>query len=133
MKSPKHRKQAHGFTLVEHLVASICLAGASVGILSALRFVGDQSLTSQYRLIAMQNAASKIELARGQAFASGLTVGTTTSTLNNTGIPGPLTVTTTVTAVAGTPDLYTVRAVASWNGGAKAVTLDSIVRYGNVN
>jgi hypothetical protein len=62
-----------------------------------------------------------------------LVAGTTVQNLNNTGISGPLTVTTTIAAVGGTPDLYTVHVVSSWNGGTKAVTLDSIVRYGDVN
>jgi Tfp pilus assembly protein FimT len=127
------RRKLRAFTLIELLAASICLASASIGVLSALRFANDRSIAARYRLLASQRAASEIDLARGKALSSTLAAGTTVQTLNNTGIPGPLTVTTTIAAVTGSPDLYTVRAVSSWNGASQSVTFDSLVRFGNVN
>lgn len=115
------------------LIATICLAGSAIGILSALRFCNDRGLQARYRLIALQRAATEIEKAKGQALGSTLTAGTTNQNLSNTGVPGTLTVSRTVTAVGGTPDLYTVQVVSAFNGGAQAVTLTCLVRYGDVN
>lgn len=120
------------FTLLEMLVATICLAGASIGVLSALRFSNDRAVAAKYRLIALQMASTQIESAKGKALASTLTAGTNVQNLANTGVPGTLSVTTTTTAVGGSPDLYTVHVVASWNSGGASVTLDTIVRYGSV-
>lgn len=121
-----------GFALLELLTATICLAGASIGILAALRFSNDRAVTAKYRLIAMQYAATQIESAKGRGFEGTLTAGTTNQNLSNTGVVGSLSVVTTTTAVAGAPDLFTVHVVASWNTGAASVVLDSIVRNGNV-
>lgn len=126
-------RRRSGFSLIELLTACICLAGASVGVLSALRFSNDRAILSKHRLIALHYAASQIELAKGRAVASTLVAGTTSQNYTNTGVAGTLSVATTISAVAGTPDLYTVHVVAGWNSGAQAVTLDSIVRYGDVN
>jgi type II secretory pathway pseudopilin PulG len=126
------RATSSAFTLLELLVATICLAGASIGVLSALRFSNDRAVAAKYRLIATQYASTQIETAKGKALASTLTSGTTVQNLSNTGVPGALTVTTTTAAVGGTPDLYTVHVVASWNSGSSSVTFDTIVRYGDV-
>lgn len=120
------------------LVAAICLGGASVGVLSALRFANDRDAVAKYRTIALQLVRSNIEAAVGQAQMGSLSAGTTTQTTSTSGIPYSVTITTTTTAVAGT-DRLTVLAKAQWTQNAtggtstQTVQLNTIVRQLNAN
>jgi len=120
------------------LVAATCLAGASVGVLAAMRFTNDRAIIARNRTIALQIVRTNIETAVGQAAGGYLTAGTVTQTLTTSGIPASVTVTTTTTAVGAT-DRFTIQANATWtqltSGGSstQTVQLNTIARSLSAN
>lgn len=132
------RLNHRGSTLLELLLAATCLAAAAVGVLAALRFANDRTMVSRYRTIALQLVRTSMETSIGQATGGYLVPGATTQTLDNTGIPATVTLTTTTAAVAGT-DRLTINSKATWtqltsNGASpQTVQLYTIARSLNAN
>ncbi|MFI5385380.1 MAG: hypothetical protein ACHQ50_04580 [Fimbriimonadales bacterium] len=106
-------RKRRGSTLLEMLLAATCLAAAAIGVLGALRFANDRTITARYRTIALQLVRTNLETAIGQATSGYLAAGTTTQTLTNTGIPATVTVTTTATPVGAT-DRFSITSQATW-------------------
>jgi len=123
--------------LLELLLATVCLAADSGGVLAALRYTNDKTIISKQRLLALHLACTQMEGAKSAAFNSTLTAGVTTTNPSVTGIPATITMTKTV-ALVPTTQLYTVSVTVSWvlqsSSGAQTqtVSLDTIVWYGNV-
>lgn len=119
---------------MELLIATVCLAGASIGILSALRFSSDNLSVCRQRSIALQLVKSEIEKQRGAASSGTITASSATQNLINSGIPATVSLTTTVTRV-GTTALFDVSTSASWTASTywgsqdQTIRLDTRVRF----
>jgi prepilin-type N-terminal cleavage/methylation domain-containing protein len=127
------RSQKRGFTLVELLIATLCLSTTSLGILAAISFTDNQNNLSQQRLKALSIATSDMENCRAQGFSGTLVAGVVTKTLNGVGLPTPASETITTSATSD-PGLFTVGVQVSWtipNGSGaitRVVSLDTALR-----
>lgn len=122
-----------GFTLVELLVATVCLAVTAIGILTAIAFTENQNSLARQRGIALSIASSEIETYRSKAYSDGIVAGVYTADLATSGLGKPCTRTTTVTKTSD-PKLFTVSVNVHWTGFLtsgpqdRSIHLDTVLR-----
>lgn len=113
------RNRNGGFTIIELLVATVCLSVAAGGILSALMFV-DNRLTLARQVAAVGDLVSDaVEEVRSDAFNKNISAGTTVTPRTVTGIPGQVSVMRSVIAISGATGLYNVTVTATWTAQAR--------------
>lgn len=128
---------SRGFTLLELLVATACLAVTAIGILTAIGFSDSQNTLSRQRLIALSIASSEVETQRSAAYADAVVAGVFTTNLAGSGLPSPATKTTTITATSD-PNVFNVTVQISWtvttNGGptTRVIHLDTALQNNDV-
>ena len=130
-------KRAHAFTLVELLVATVCLSITALGILTAIAFSDNQNVLSRQRMRALSIASSAMEGYRSKAYGNHLVAGVYTSDLTGTGLPQPATETDTISATSD-PLVYSVTVQVSWTATissgptTRTVHLDTALRNNDV-
>lgn len=128
---------SRGFTLLELLVATACLAVTAIGILAAIGFSDSQNTLSRQRLIALSIASSEIENQRSDAFADSIVAGVFTTSLAGSGLPSSATKTITITATSD-PTVFNVTVQVAWtvttNGGptTRVIHLDTALQNNDV-
>lgn len=127
----KKAEWARGFTLVELLLAVVCLASASAGVLSAVRYANDKTVGARQRELALLTACSQLDGAKSDAFNNVLAAGTTVTTPSVSGIAGTVTVTKTITQQGITP-LHNVTVQVQWSFASQTqtVTLETVLWKG---
>ncbi len=119
--------------MVELLVATICLAVTAMGIISAIGFGNTQNVLARQRMIALSLASSEMEKFRSKAYYSSITATDSTVTLQNTGLPSPTSIHTTVSATAD-PKVFNLTVQINWTvliqsgNVTRSIRLDSVMR-----
>jgi prepilin-type N-terminal cleavage/methylation domain-containing protein len=123
----------YGFSLIELLLAVVCLAVSSGGVLSALKYANDKTIGARQRAIALVTACSQLDGAKSDAFNNVIASGTTIVNSAVSGIPGTTTVTKTI-AQQGTTPLFNVTVQVQWTfqSQPQSVTLETVLWKGNV-
>lgn len=119
---------------MELLVAAICLAVASLAITSALRFSNDRINQAEWRMTALNMARDEMELARSRGVTGVMVPGSSSRSITVDGMV--MTVTTTVSLVAGELDVYAVDATVTYQlaaGRLETIVLDTQVRNGSIS
>jgi type II secretory pathway pseudopilin PulG len=127
----KRSTKRHGFNLLELLLAVVCLAASSAGVLSALKYGNDKTVGARQRELALMTACTQMDGAKSGAFNNTLVVGTTITNPSVTGIAGTVTVTKTITQ-QGLTDLYNVSVTVQWTyeSVAQTTTLETVLWEG---
>lgn len=123
--------------MVELLVATVCLAVTSFGILTAIAFADNQNALARQRSLALSFASTEMERYRSKAFANSLVAGVFNTDLSSSALPQPAQETTTV-STTGDPMVFTVTVQVTWtvpvNGAAmtRGIHLDTALRNNDV-
>lgn len=132
------RRGLRAFTLLELLVATVCLAVTALGILAAVGFADSQNVLSRQRLIALSIATSQMETYRSKGYADSLAAGVFALNLDSTsGLPLPATRTVTVSATSD-PNVFNVTVQVAWtvttSGGptVRTIHLDTALQNNDV-
>lgn len=131
------QRASRAFTLVELLVATICLSITAFGILAAIGFADSQNTLSRQRMQALSIAASTMEGYRSKAYSNQLAAGTFTTSLSGTTLPKPAQQIVTITPTAD-PVVFNVTVQVNWtvmlSSGAttRGVHLDTALRNNDV-
>ena len=123
--------------MVELLVATVCLAVTSFGILTAIAFSDNQNALARQRTIALSFAGTEMERYRSKAYANSLTAGVFTTNLSSAPLPQPAQEVVTVSTTAD-PMVFSVTVQVTWTAmtGAgpttRGIHLDTALRNNDV-
>lgn len=124
-------------TLVELLVATVCLSITAFGILTAIAFADNQNAQSRQRMLALSIASSTMESYRSKAYANTLAVGVFNTNLASSDLPKPAQKTVTVSATSD-PSVFNVTVLVNWtvttSSGpvTRGIHLDTALRNNDV-
>ena len=113
-KSTRRTVPLRAFTLIELLMATVCLAAASLGALEALRYSNDKSALTRQRSAVMHYACSQMEMMKSESFNGTLASRIASNTIVIPGMSVPATLSTTVSQIPDTT-LFNVNVTVRWS------------------
>ncbi len=127
------RRRTRATTLVELLITAAFLGYCATTVITATYATYEYAITARNRLIALSLAETRIAELRAQARTAPLIPGITTQTLTGTGIPKPVTLTTSITNYGTLSDLFDVVVSVRWepvltSGSTFMVEIATILR-----
>lgn len=109
------RRRTRATTLVELLITAAFLGYSATAIITASAATYEYALAARNRLIALSLADTRIAELRAQARTGPLTPGITVQNPTGTGIPTPVTLTTSIAPYGTFSDLFDVVVSVRWD------------------
>jgi|GEM_PF-3539403 len=122
------RRRSHGgggSTLAEVLVSATFLAVVASALLTSVAQSHGRTARAERRLAALCKVRSLVAGFRAQGETAALTTGTTNSNAAVAQVPQTVSVSTTISLVAGYTHLYSVSVSASWPEGTQTETVST--------